>query len=113
MIVDVRVETDDPRVSEFHQRRLKDLAADAGIGYRWMGASLRGNSEADMVDGIEDLIALSSVSATVLLGREPDPNRCRRSTAIAPVLQARGMNVVHILPDGSTRRHEPPLPFDQ
>ena len=113
MIVDVRSEADDPRSTDFNRRRLEDLAADAGIGYRWMGASLREGSETDMADGIDDVIALASVSSTVILGREPVASRCRALTAIAPALRARGIDVVHLLPDGSTRRHESPLPFDQ
>jgi len=113
MIVDVRSEPDDPQAPEFNRRRLEDLAAASGIGYRWMGASLGRGSESDMADGIEDLIALASVSSTVILGREPEPNRCHRSTDIAPALQARNLDVVHILSDGSTRRHESPLPFEQ
>jgi uncharacterized protein (DUF488 family) len=112
MIVDIRSAPEDPR-SEFSRRRLEDLAADAGIGYRWMGASLGHGSEDDMVGGIEDLIALASVSATVILGREPETSRCRRSIAISPALRARGVEVIHLLPDGSSRRHESPLPFDQ
>ena len=112
MIVDIRSAPEDPR-SEFSRRRLEDLAADAGIGYRWMGASLGHGSEDNLSGGIEDLIALASVSATVILGREPEASRCWRSTAIAPALRARGVEVIHLLPDGSSRRHESPLPFDQ
>jgi len=66
-----------------------------------------------MASGLDDLIALASVSSTVILGREPEASRCRRSTAIAPALQTRGVDVVHILPDGATQRHQSPLPFDQ
>ena len=113
MIVDVRSEPDNPRSPDFNRRRLEDLAADAGIGYRWMGASLRHDSETDTADSIDDVITLASVSSTVILGREPEASRCHRMTTIAPALSARGIDVVHLLPDGSTRRHEPPLPFDQ
>ena len=113
MIVDVRSEPDDPRASDFNRRRLEDLAADAGIGYRWMGAAVRSDPETDMAGAVEDLIALASVSSTAILGREPEASGCHRSTAIAPALRARGVDVVHLLPDGSTRRHESPLPFDQ
>jgi uncharacterized protein (DUF488 family) len=113
MIVDVRVEPDDSRTPEFNRRRLEDLAAAAGIGYRWLGASLPGEAGADAIGRIEDLITLASVSPTVILCRELEPGRCRRSTSIAQAIQERGMDVVHILPDGSARRHEPPLPFDQ
>jgi uncharacterized protein (DUF488 family) len=66
-----------------------------------------------MASGIEDLIALASVSSTVILGREPEASRCRRSTVVAPALRARGVEVVHLRSDGSARRHESPLPFDQ
>ena len=113
MIVDVRSEPDNPRSPDFTRRRLEDLAADAGIGYRWMGASLPHGSEADMAGSIDDVIALASVSSTVILGREPEASRCRALTAIAPALRARGLDVVYLLPDGSTRRHESQLPFDQ
>ena len=113
MIVDVRSEPDDPRASDFNRRRLEDLAADAGIGYRWMGAALRSDPETDMAGAVEDLLALASVSSTVILGRESEATLCHRSTAIAPALRARGVDVVHLLADGSTRRHESPLPFDQ
>lgn len=113
MIVDVRSEPDDPQAPEFNRRRLEDLAAASGIGYRWMGASFGHDSETDMADGIDDLIALASVSSTVILGREPEASQCHRSTTIAPALQARSVDVVHILSDGSTRRHESPLPFEQ
>lgn len=113
MIVDIRSAPDDPGSPEFSRRRLEDLAADAGIGYRWMGTSLGHSSEADLARGVEDLIALASISSTVILGREPEASRCRRSIAVAPALQARGVEVIHMLPDGSNRRHESPLPFDQ
>ena len=113
MIVDVRSEPDNPRSPDFNRRRLEDLTADAGIGYRWMGASLRHDSETDMAGSIDDVIALASVSSTVILGREPVASRCRTLTVIVPVLRARGIDVVHLLPDGSTQRHETQLPFDQ
>lgn len=113
MIVDVRSEPDDPRAPDFNRRRLEELATAAGIGYRWMGASLHHDSATDMVSGLDDLTALASVSSTVILGREPQASRCRRSTTIAPALQTRDVEVVHILPDGATQRHQSRLPFDQ
>jgi len=113
MIVDVRSEPDRPRSPDFNRRRLEDLAADAGIGYRWIGALLPHGSETAGSGSVDDVIALASVSSTVILGREPVASRCRALTAIAPALRARGIDVVHLLPDGSTRRHESPLPFDQ
>lgn len=112
MIVDVRHEPVDPNPTDFRRRRIERLAADAGIGYRWLGASLGSDSPADRRAGLADLMALASMSATVVLCREADAAACRRSTVIAPMLGDRGIDVVHILADGSRRRHETPLPFD-
>jgi uncharacterized protein (DUF488 family) len=112
MIVDVRHEPDDPSSTDFRRRRIERLAADAGIGYRWLGASLGSDLPADRRAGLADLMALASMSATVVLCRETDAAACRRSTVIAPMLSDRGIDVVHILADGSRRRHETPLPFD-
>ncbi len=62
---------------------------------------------------VEQLVAVASVTDAVLLCREPRPEPCERSTVLAPALQACGVRVLHILPDGSVRPHEPPLPFDR
>jgi len=113
MIVDVRHDPDRPKTPDFGRRRLEDLASEAGIGYRWMGASLGRRSPAETSSGLDDLIALAAVSPTVILGGKQDPTGCHRSTTIAPALRARDVEVVHILADGSTRRHESPLPFDR
>ncbi len=48
---------------------------------------------------------------TVILCAELEPGACHRSTIVGAALHERGVEVIHILGDGSTRRHEPPLPF--
>ncbi len=113
MIVDVRTRRDDPRVRDFDHRRLEELATEAGFGYRWMGSTLGEDSVAEVGPVVDDLIAIAEASRTVVLCREPDAEQCHRSTVIAPALGARGVAVVHILPNGSTRPHESPLPFDR
>ncbi len=112
LIIDIRAEPDDPHAPDFARRRIERLAADAGIGYRWFGVSLGSDTPSDLTGGIADLVALASVSTTVVLCREADAAACRRSTLIAPMLRDRDIAVVHLLADGSTRRHEAPLPFD-
>jgi uncharacterized protein (DUF488 family) len=113
MIVDVRRDPETPRRPDFGRRRLEDLATEAGFGYRWMGATLGRLSFSADSGALDDLIALATVAPTVILGAKPDPTPCHRSTALAPALQARGIEVVHILADGSARRHESTLPFDE
>ncbi len=113
MIIDVRTRRDDPRIPDFDHRRLEELAAEAGIGYRWMGSALGEASTSEVDTAIDDLIAIASASRSAVLCREPDPERCHRSTVIAPALRARDIAVIHILQGGTTRPHESPLPFDR
>ncbi len=111
MIIDVRATRDDPRTPDYDYRRLEEFAAEAGIGYRWMGSTLGEESPVEIDTAVDNLIAIASASRTVVLCREPEPSQCHRSTTIAPALTARDVAVVHILPDGATRPHESPLPF--
>jgi len=112
MIIDVRAGRDS-RSPDFDHRRLEELATEAGIGYRWMGSTLGTDSTIEADNAIAELIALASTARTVVLCRESDPMHCRRSTVIAPALVERGVTVSHILPEGVTRSHESPLPFDR
>jgi len=112
MIIDVRADRDS-RSPDFHHRRLEELATRAGIGYRWMGSTLGTDSIIEADSAIADLVTLASATRTVVLCRESDPLHCRRSTAIAPAVVERGITVSHLLPEGITRSHESPLPFDR
>lgn len=112
-IIDIRASRDDPRTPDYDYRRLEDLAAEAGIGYRWMGSTLGEESPVEIGMAVDNLIAIASASRTVVLCREPEPSQCRRSTVIAPTLAAHGIAVIHILPGGTTRPHESPLPLDR
>lgn len=113
MIIDVRTRRADPRAPDFDHRRLEELADEAGIGYRWMGSTLGEEAAAEAGTALDDLIAIASASRTVVLCRETDASLCHRSTVLAPALRTRGIAVVHILPEGVTRPHETPLPFDR
>ena len=113
MIVDVRRDPEKARNPDFGRRRLEDRAAEAGIGYRWMGTTLGRQSFSTDSGALDDLIALATVAPTAILGGNPDPTACHRSTTLAPALRARNLEVVHLLADGSTRRHESSLPFEQ
>jgi len=113
MIIDIRARRDDPGNPDYDYRRLEELGAEAAIGYRWMGSTLGEESPVEIDTAVDNLIAIASVSHTVVLCREPEPSQCHRSTVIAPALTSRDVAVVHILPDGATRTHESPLPFDR
>ena len=129
MIVDVRSRPSAFRTPDFMKRALELLAAQAGIGYRWLGPALGEPSEdtldptrvagdhgltatAEFAAGIDEVIALARVTRTVVLCSEETPDLCRRGLVIAPALRDRGVRVVHILGDSSLRLHEPPLPLE-
>lgn len=78
-----------------------------------MGSTLGENTPIVSDTALNDLVTIASTTRSVVLCREPDPSHCHRSTVIAPALAARDATVVHILPDGGTRLHESPLPFDR
>lgn len=129
MIVDVRSRPSAFGTPDFTKRALELLAAQTGVGYRWLGPAL-GEPSDDTLDparvagnhgltateeftaGIDEIIELARVTRTVVLCSEEDPDLCRRSLVIAPALRDRGVKVIHILGDSSLRIHEPPLPLE-
>lgn len=114
-------------VADLDRRTLEQLAAEAELGYRWMGPNLgtpqavddaggsdragRGSTAA-FVAGIDELVALSRANRTAVLCSEVSPDRCHRALLIAPALRDRGIRVLHILADGAMRPDEPRLPLE-
>ena len=99
---------------------MEGLCEEAGVGYRWLGATLGGKPEdgspvgparSGFDDSIDELVELAAASPTVIMCAEREPGACHRSTIVGAALYARGIEVVHILGDGSTRPYEPQLPL--
>lgn len=121
-IIDVRSEPYSRRAPDFSKRRLEQLAAAGGLGYRWLGGSLGGRPEG-LRDGADELdwdaiVESESFTASlgiverlaeggriVLLCGEPDPYRCHRSGILGSELTLRGNRVEHILADGTATPH--------
>jgi uncharacterized protein (DUF488 family) len=119
ILVDVRSQPYSRHAPDFTKRDLEALSDEAGVGYRWMGATLGGKPDQGPVgpdragfdESIEELIELAESTPTVILCAELEPGACHRSTLIGAALDRRGVEVLHILGDGTIRHHEPPLPF--
>jgi ATP-dependent DNA helicase RecQ len=127
-IVDVRSQPFSRHAPEFSRRLLEELAAAAGLGYRWMGDVLGGRPDDPALllpDGGPDyeairrspgfraalvhLAALAAEAGVVLLCAEERPEHCHRALLIAPALEEMGLRVVHLLHDGTALAHQPPL----
>ncbi len=108
MLIDVRSASHFS--GDFTKGTLTDLCAAAALGYRWMGDRLGDPEISRGFDaGLADVVALNARTPVALLCEERDPDHCHRSTVIAPALEDRGVDVYHILSDGSARRHQPTL----
>jgi uncharacterized protein (DUF488 family) len=110
-VIDVRSHPYSRHAPDFNKDTLSALTSSAGFGYRWMGDTLGGLGEApdaaSFLASLQQVVALARTAPVVLLCAEGDPSRCHRSTVLAPALEHSGARVVHILPDGSTRVHQP------
>lgn len=119
MLVDIRSQPYSRHAPDFTRRELEVLCEEAGIGYRWLGSTLGGKPDDEPVgpgrpgfgESIDELIELADSTPTVIMCAELEPTGCHRSTIVGATLDQRGIDVRHILGDGSTRPHEPPLPF--
>jgi uncharacterized protein (DUF488 family) len=124
-IVDVRSQPYSRHAPDFTKRRLEELCAAAGIGYRWMGDHLGGRPADPSLlgpDGTPDaramtrdpgfraaldtVAALAAGARVALLCAEESPSGCHRSTLLAPALIDRGCRVVHLSHDGSAAPHQ-------
>src|SRR5262245_61418404 len=122
-IVDVRSLPSSRRYPWFSATRLNDHLAEAGIAYLPMGDALGGRPRDDSRyrDGVADYAAMARtpefrtgidrVIATrerarcCLMCAEREPLDCHRCLLVAPALAARGMQIGHILGDGSILPH--------
>jgi uncharacterized protein (DUF488 family) len=126
-IIDVRSVPYSCHAPDFTKAELEAIAAEAGLGYRWLGDHLGGrphdpalltNGVPDpakvRVDpgfeaGIAEVLAIARTSRVVLLCAEIDHRHCHRAAWIAPALEAAGARVWHIDGSGGASAHQPDL----
>lgn len=109
---------------QFNRPELAAAAGEAGIRYVYLGVELGGRSDDpgcyedghiryDRVAetesfqlGIARLDRGAREYTVALMCAEKEPLDCHRTLLVAPVLAARGLEVVHIHADGATETHE-------
>jgi uncharacterized protein (DUF488 family) len=102
LVVDVRSQP----YSRWHpQYSRKELSYSLGlwsIEYQWKGANLGGRGEnIRFPETVQELAVLASKRTIALMCSEGHPKLCHRRTMLAPAFQAHGLDVVHLLHDGT------------
>lgn len=108
---------------QFNGKALARSLAEAGIDYVWFGERLGGKPKdpalmragkpdyvkmaatAAFRDGIADLVELAARAPLAMMCAEKAPLDCHRTHLVAPALVERGVEVIHLLADGSTQPH--------
>jgi uncharacterized protein (DUF488 family) len=131
VLVDVRTAPYSRYCPQFNQRELRQALAAAGLGYRFAGhtlggkpmdEALRGEDGTPDYDkiaatpayegGLRELVALAGEQRVAIMCSEADPAHCHREKLIARSLRARGVEVTHILPNGSAAGIAQPTLFE-
>jgi uncharacterized protein (DUF488 family) len=100
------------RWPQFNGLVLAELLRENGIGYEHLpecGGKTKPTPE-DLARGIDRIVEISAEIPTVIMCSESKPitdhkiprANCHRVGLLAPILRARGLRIIHILPSGET-----------
>lgn len=123
-IADVRSSPYSRFATQFNSDALKEALRDAGIAYVFLGKELGARSDDDCCY-VDDVVSYSRLSKTELfrsgidrlvsgsekyriaaMCSEKEPTECHRTILVSRVLAKQGVEVGHILADGSVETHE-------
>ena len=132
VLVDVRTAPYSRYCPQFNRPELKQAIESAGLCYRFAGQALGGKppdgrlrgddgtpdydkiASTDLYrDGLSRLEALAVDQCVAIMCSEADPAHCHREKLIARSLRARGLEVTHIMPDGSAACIAQPTLFEE
>lgn len=120
LVVDVRSQPYSRWAPQFNRETLKQDLNEADIDYRFLGDALGGRPSDSRLytaghpdyrrmeqteayqRGIEHLLDLASTERVTIMCGEGDYRQCHRHLLITQTLLKRGVDVVHIKPDGQT-----------
>jgi len=126
LIIDVRSSPYSRFNPHFNREKLEKTLKMNDINYRYMGDKIGGRySNPNLVfpdgygnyrevqetekfqEGINEVVSIISGGKRIaLMCAEKEPERCHRFTLISPVLQSRGISVIHIRPDMKLQANE-------
>jgi uncharacterized protein (DUF488 family) len=123
VVADVRSKPYSRFHPQFNREALARSLEGAGRRYLFLGKELGGKpqdpdrpladelvweyirSRPQFKEGLARLLTEARHAKVCLMCAEADPGRCHRGQLLAPELAARGVEVHHILPDGSLLEH--------
>jgi uncharacterized protein (DUF488 family) len=126
VIIDVRSSPYSRFNPHFNRENLENSLHWSTIDYRYMGDKIGGRyldpgllfsdgtvdyrkvqDTEKFQEGITDVLSIISSGKTItLMCAEKEPERCHRFALISPVLQAKGISVIHIRPEGKLQTNE-------
>jgi uncharacterized protein (DUF488 family) len=119
LVVDVRSHPKSARAPQFDREPLSAGLEAVGVRYHWMGGALGGRPPRDLctpagapdyermsrepqtVEALDKITKTAASRKIALLCSESRPEECHRTRMLEPELELRGVDVQHILPDGS------------
>lgn len=123
VLADVRSIPQSRFAPQFRQAALRASLNQAGIGYVWLGEGLGGKPKDKSLwrdgvpdfqrmaaspafrAGLEQLKALMAEQRVAIMCAEREPKDCHRARLVAPELAREGLDIGHILVDGSVLPH--------
>jgi len=126
LIIDVRSSPYSRFNPHFNREKLEKSLVMNDINYRYMGDKIGGRQSDPCLlfpdgtvnyrkvqetekfqEGINEVVSIiSSGKKIALMCAEKEPERCHRFALISPVLQAKGISVIHIRPEGKLQLNE-------
>jgi len=120
VLVDIRSDPYSRYATQFNKAEFQHAVTQAGIQYLYSGAQLGGKprdvslytasgkpdydklaSTDEFQAQLRRLVEIAATKRLVIMCSEADPMSCHRERIIAPVLRSWGVEVRHILPDGT------------
>lgn len=101
---------------QFNGKVLEENLRENGIGYEWLpetGGKFKPIAE-DLNRGVERILEIAAEVRTVMMCSESQPltkhkisrANCHRVGMLAPMLKAKGANIIHILPNGDAAQFD-------